>query len=106
MIFSSSATVYKPKGSTLLKETDELRPSTPYGKTKLCIEQILKDIYESNKQWRIANLRYFNPVGSHPSGLLEENPKGKESNLFPAILRVIRGDKKKLLVYGKRLANS
>ncbi len=101
LIFSSSATVYKPQGSKLLKETDELSPSTPYGKTKLCIEEVLKDLYESNKEWRIANLRYFNPVGSHTSGLLEENPKGKESNLFPAILRVIRGDKKKLLVYGK-----
>ena len=101
LIFSSSATVYKAQGSKLLKETDELRPATPYGKTKLCIEQVLKDLYDSNKEWRIANLRYFNPVGAHPSGLLEENPKTKAPNLFPEILRVIRGDKKKFLVYGK-----
>ena len=52
-------------------------------RTKLCIEQILKDLFNSDKRWRIANLRYFNPVGSHSSGLLEENTKGKSSNLFP-----------------------
>ena len=93
-IFSSSATVYKPNGANLLKETDELLPSTPYGRTKLCIEQILGDLFVSDKRWRIANLRYFNPVGSHDSGLLEENAKGKSSYLFPAILKTIRGEQK------------
>ena len=99
-IFSSSATVYKPNGSNLLKETDPLLPLTPYGRTKLCIEQILKDLFNSDKRWRIANLRYFNPVGSHSSGLLEENTKGKSSNLFPSILKTIRGEQEKLLVFG------
>ena len=64
-VFSSSATVYKPNGSNLLKETDELLPLTPYGRTKLCIEQILGDLFNSDKKWKIASLRYFNPVGSH-----------------------------------------
>ena len=67
LVFSSSASVYKPLNSCPLKEKDTLKPSTPYGKTKLCIEEILKDLYHSNKNWRIANLRYFNPVGSHSS---------------------------------------
>ena len=101
LIFSSSATVYKPIISRLLKENDTIQPSTPYGKTKLCIEEILKDIFESDKNWRIANLRYFNPVGSHSSGLLSENSKGKSSNLFPAIIKTLRGEQKKLLIFGR-----
>lgn len=100
-IFSSSATVYKPNGSNLLKETDELLPLTPYGRTKLCIEQILGDLFNSDERWKIANLRYFNPVGSHDSGFLQENTKGKSSNLFPAILKTIRGEQKQLWIYGK-----
>ena len=99
-IFSSSACVYKPNSNSLLKESDSLKPSTPYGRTKLCIEKILSDLFYSDKKWRIANLRYFNPVGAHNSGLLEENPKGKSSNLFPSILKTIRGEQKKLLVFG------
>ena len=100
LIFSSSATVYKPNGANLLRETDPLLPDTPYGRTKLCIEQILRDLFDSDKRWKIANLRYFNPVGAHPSGLLQENTKGKSSNLFPAILKTIGGKQKKLLIFG------
>ena len=100
IIFSSSATVYKPNHSNLLKETDPLYPLTPYGRTKLCIEKILRDLFDSDKRWKIANLRYFNPVGSHTSGLFEENTKGKSSNLFPAILKTIKGHQKKLLIFG------
>ena len=100
LIFSSSASVYKPKGCKLLKETDEIVPSTPYGKTKLCIEQILNDLFTAEKKWRVACLRYFNPIGSHSSGFLPENPKGKSSNLFPAIKKTIIGEQKKLLIYG------
>ena len=101
LIFSSSASVYKINGTSLLKETDKLEPSTPYGRTKLCIEQVLVDLFQSDKSWKIANLRYFNPVGSHPSGFLGENSKGKSSNLFPSILKTIRGEQNQLLVYGK-----
>ena len=99
-IFSSSASVYKPNGLNLFKETDQLLPLNPYGRTKLCIEQILEDLFHSDKRWKIANLRYFNPVGSHSSGLLEENTKGKSSNLFPSILKTIRGEQKQLLIFG------
>ena len=100
LIFSSSATVYKANGANLLKESDILQPLTPYGKTKLCIEEILRDLFVSNRNWKIANLRYFNPVGSHCSGLLGEDSKGKTTNLFPAIIQTIN-DKEKLLVFGK-----
>ena len=100
LIFSSSASVYKPNGSNLISETDPLKPLTPYGRTKLCIEQILGDLFYIDKRWKIANLRYFNPVGAHSSGLLEDNTKGKSSNLFPAILKTIRGEQEKFLVFG------
>ena len=100
LIFSSSASVYKLNGDSLLEETDILEPLTPYGRTKLCIEQILNDLFQSDENWRIANLRYFNPVGAHSSCLLQEKSKGKSSNLFPSILKVIRGEQKKLLVFG------
>jgi len=101
IIFSSSASVYKPNSLKLLNETDTLSPSSPYGETKLAIENILKNLYESEKNnWRIASLRYFNPVGSHFSGFIGENPKGKSANLFPAIIKVLKNDKEKLLVFG------
>ena len=101
LIFSSSASVYKSQGFNLLKENDNFKPITPYGKTKLCVEEILRDLYASDKNWRIANLRYFNPVGSHNSGLLKENSKEKSSNLFPAILKTINGYQKNVLIFGK-----
>ncbi len=100
LIFSSSASVYKSKGFKLLKETDEILPRTPYGKTKLCIEEILNDLFDCEEKWRIACLRYFNPIGSHSLGFLPENSKGKSSNLFPAIKKTIMGEQKKLLIYG------
>ena len=101
MIFSSSATVYKTSNSTLLNEDSYLKPSNPYGEKKLAIEIILRDLYLSNKEkWRISNLRYFNPVGVHESGLLGENPKGEAKNLFPNINKVIKKEKEKLLIFG------
>ena len=100
LIFSSSASVYGSQGFKLLSETDDIKPTTPYGKTKFCIEEILNDLYASDKNWRIANLRYFNPVGSHNSGLLRENPKENSPNLFPAILKTIMGQQKEFLIYG------
>ena len=101
LIFSSSASVYKPNGKSLLNEEDIIEPLTPYGKTKACIEGILKDLYQSDNNWRIANLRYFNPVGSHSSGFLNEKSKGKPSNLFPSIFKAITDEQEKLLVFGK-----
>ena len=101
IIFSSSASVYKTNKYRLLNEKDLLKPSSPYGKTKLAIEEILKDLFLSRKKdWKIANLRYFNPVGSHFSGLLGENPKNKTTNLFPEIIKVIKKEKDKLLIFG------
>ncbi len=101
LIFSSSASVYAANGMKLLKETDIIKPVTPYGKTKLCIEEMLNDLFISNTDWKIASLRYFNPIGSHDLGLLPENSKGKSANLFPAILKTIMGYQKKLLIFGK-----
>ena len=101
LIFSSSATVYKTKGKNLLKESDIVEPINTYGKTKLTNEEILKDISNSDQNWRIANLRYFNPVGSHSSGLLKENPKHSSSNLFPSIINVINGSQTKLQIFGR-----
>ena len=102
IIFSSSASIYKSNGSKILKETDEFLPSTPYGKTKLAIEEVLNDLYLSKKDtWRIAKLRYFNPVGAHNSGLLSENPNEELGNLFPAIIRFINNPESKLSIFGK-----
>ncbi len=101
IIFSSSASVYASNGMQLLKEIDMVKPTTPYGKTKLCIEEILKDLYLTDKKWKIVSLRYFNPIGSHNMGLLSEDSKGKSANLFPAILKTIIGQQQKLLIFGK-----
>ena len=101
IIFSSSASVYKPSDFRLLREESSLKPSSPYGRTKLAVELVLRDLYESSfKKWRIANLRYFNPVGAHEKGLLGEKPKENRSNLFPAINRVLKKEQEKLLVFG------
>ena len=100
-IFSSSACVYKPKGFKLLKESDKTIPCTPYGKTKLFIEELLSDLFACDKNWRIASLRYFNPIGSHKLGLLPEKSKSKSSNLFPTIIKTIMGEEEKLLIFGK-----
>ncbi len=102
VIFSSSATIYKSSFFEAVSEKNLLEPSTPYGKTKLAIEEILRDLFfrDKKKVWKIANLRYFNPVGAHKSGLLGENPKRKSANLFPAIIEAIKSKKKKLYIYG------
>ena len=101
IIFSSSASVYKPKNDSLLREKDFVEPLSPYGKTKYAIETILNDLYYSQEaKWSIANLRYFNPVGIHESGLLKENPKVNFSNLFPSINKVLSQEKEKLMVFG------
>ena len=101
LVFSSSATVYKPIGNQLINEEDQIEPFTPYGRTKFTIEEILKDLFFSNKDFRIVNLRYFNPVGAHSSGLISENPKDKSNNLFPSIIKVLKCEQEKLQIFGK-----
>ena len=101
IVFSSSATVYKAQGNKLLNEDDICEPVNPYGNNKLTIEQILKDIYKSQpSQWRIASLRYFNPVGAHESGLIGENPMGTPNNLYPRITQVAIGKINEIKIYG------
>lgn len=100
-IFSSSATVYgEPERIPLTEECKTGGTTNPYGTTKLFIEQILKDIYQSDNEWDICILRYFNPVGSHESGLIGEEPQGIPNNLMPYIVRVANGQLKELSVFG------
>ncbi len=87
LIFSSSATVYGEINKPPFKENYKLNPVNPYANSKTSIEIFLKDIFESQKEkWNIINLRYFNPIGAHFSGLIGENPVGKPNNIFPLIL--------------------
>ena len=101
IVFSSSASIYKPVMGEKLFEDSFKEPITPYGKTKLTIEKILKDLYLSNKaKWKIVNLRYFNPAGSHFSGVIGEEPKNMPTNLFPILQKVISGKLKQLSIFG------
>ena len=100
-IFSSSATVYGEPERIPLTENCRVGGTTnPYGTTKLYIEQILKDLYKSDNSWDICILRYFNPVGSHESGLIGEEPQGIPNNLMPYIVRVASGKLEQLSVFG------
>lgn len=101
IVFSSSATVYGDPVSLPLKESMPTgMPTNPYGMSKLMIENILNDLYVSDNQWRVVNLRYFNPVGSHPSGLIGEDPNGIPNNLMPFITQTATGKREKLSVFG------
>lgn len=100
-IFSSSATVYgEPERIPLTEDSKVGGTTNPYGNTKLFIEQILKDIYQSDDTWDICILRYFNPVGAHESGLMGEEPQGIPNNLMPYIVRVANGQLKELSIFG------
>ncbi len=100
-VFSSSATVYGDPETIPITENCKTGGTTnPYGTTKLFIEQILKDTYSSDNTWDIAILRYFNPVGSHSSGLIGEEPKGRPNNLMPYIARVAAGVLDELSIFG------
>ena len=100
IVFSSSATIYG-KAENLIGENALINPINPYGTTKSVVEKFLKDIYQSSpNDWRIANLRYFNPIGAHPSGELGEDPQGKPNNIFPILTKVATGKIKELKVYG------
>ena len=100
MVFSSSATVYGDPATVPIREDFPLSATNPYGATKLHIEDMLRDIYKSDDQWRLALLRYFNPVGAHESGEIGEDPNGTPNNLMPFIAQVAVGKRKKLQVFG------
>ena len=101
LVFSSSATVYGMNNPVPFREDMPIGGTTnPYGTTKFFIEQILQDLAFADPTWKIALLRYFNPVGAHESGLIGENPRGIPNNLMPYIVRVAAGQLEKLSVYG------
>lgn len=91
LVFSSSATVYGDPSQVPVTETAPLSAANPYGRTKLMVEQILDDMSDSDPEWRIATLRYFNPAGAHESGLLGEAPRGVPNNLMPFVAQVAVG---------------
>ena len=109
-VFSSSATIYGCPQKIPIPENEPIKPLNPYGNTKAAAEQLLSDIAgcgyltkiskESPTGWRIARLRYFNPVGAHPSGKIGEDPNGRPGNLFPFISQVATGKTKSLEVFG------
>ena len=100
LIFSSSATVYGIPQYLPIDEQHPLAPINPYGRTKAQIEQILEDTALADSSWRIANLRYFNPAGAHPSGLIGEDPHGKPNNLFPFVSRTASGEYPSVHIFG------
>lgn len=100
MVFSSSAAVYGLTDRVPVSEDFPLNATNPYGRTKLFIEEILKDLYISDSEWSIALLRYFNPIGAHNSGYIGENPRDIPNNLVPCIARVALGKLKELKVFG------
>ena len=101
IIFSSSATVYGDPEVVPLTEMFKIGGTTnPYGSSKLFIEQILKDVYKSDNTWDVCILRYFNPIGSHESGIIGEEPQGRPNNLMPYIVRVASGELEELSIFG------
>ena len=101
IIFSSSATVYGDPEVVPLTEMCKIGATTnPYGSSKLFIEQILKDVYKSDNTWDVCILRYFNPIGSHESGIIGEEPQGRPNNLMPYIVRVASGELEELSIFG------
>ena len=100
LIFSSSATVYGDPASVPIREDFPRSATNPYGASKLMIEDILADLAQADRQWRIARLRYFNPVGAHPSGLIGEAPTGTPNNLLPYVAQVAAGLRERLSVFG------
>ncbi len=99
-VFSSSATVYGTRQEMPLTEDAPVNPVSPYGHSKLMIEQIARDVAFSDDSWRVMLLRYFNPVGAHPSGSIGEDPAGIPNNLMPFVSQVAVGRREKLSVFG------
>jgi UDP-glucose 4-epimerase len=100
LVFSSSATVYGNPQSVPIVENFPLLATNPYGRSKLMIEEILRDLAKSDSEWRVALLRYFNPVGAHESGLIGEDPSGIPNNLMPFVTQVACGIRQELSVFG------
>ena len=100
LVFSSSATLYGYPEQVPIPETAPVQPINPYGHSKAAVEQLLTDLAASEPGWRIASLRYFNPVGAHPSGRIGEDPNGIPNNLFPFISQVAVGRRRELQVFG------
>lgn len=100
IIFSSSATVYGTAETMPLDENSPLGVTNPYGRTKLVIEDMLRDLYNSDNEFSIVLLRYFNPIGAHKSGLIGESPNGIPNNLMPYICKVAKGELPQLNVFG------
>jgi UDP-glucose 4-epimerase len=100
LVFSSSATVYGGTTTMPIKEDTPLSAANPYGRTKLMIEMILRDLHASNPSWNMIVLRYFNPVGAHPSGRMGEDPQGIPNNLLPYVAQVAVGRHQAVRVWG------
>ncbi|MGR8942276.1 MAG: UDP-glucose 4-epimerase GalE [Gammaproteobacteria bacterium] len=100
LVFSSSATVYGEPQYLPLREDHPLSATNPYGRTKLIIEEMLRDLYLADPRWRIGILRYFNPVGAHESGLIGEDPQGTPNNLMPFVAQVAVGRRERLNIWG------
>jgi UDP-glucose 4-epimerase len=100
IVFSSSATVYGDPHTTPIKEHFPLSTTNPYGRSKLFIEEMLRDLYISDNKWKIVLLRYFNPVGAHASGTIGEDPHGIPNNLMPFIAQTAVGKREYLSVLG------
>jgi UDP-glucose 4-epimerase len=100
LVFSSSATVYGVPDRLPITEDAPLAATNPYGQTKLMGEALLRDLVASDASWRVATLRYFNPVGAHESGLIGEDPRGTPNNLMPYVAQVAVGRRAQLQVYG------
>jgi len=100
LVFSSSATVYGAPKTLPITETAHRAATNPYGQSKLVVEHILEGLCDSDSSWRVACLRYFNPVGAHPSGLIGEDPRGTPNNLMPFISQVACGARERLSVFG------
>ena len=100
MVFSSSATVYGNPSESPLTETSDLSATNPYGQTKLTIEHIFRDLCESDSEWNVSLLRYFNPVGADESGRIDEDPTLIPNNLMPYVTQVAVGKRKRLSVFG------
>ncbi len=101
IVFSSSATIYGNYCENFnIKENAFINPINPYGETKVVIEKILQNLFLSSNSWSVSILRYFNPIGAHPSGLIGENPLGSPNNIFPIINEVASGERNNLNIFG------